>query len=209
MANSAPTTGGTPRAPKTPEHWNAWASVIAAVVSALTFLLGFVGLPAAGVDSPAATSVTVTTTATVTATATPKAPESNDPSNGQPNPSDSPGEHWSGPLLYSGNDTYDLDLIPPEKGTEGGEMTFDVISEEREAIFYDDPIALVPQGEHPDATECTLIAKTQSTSKVTVPVGRSICLITGAGRTAIVTVKALHIADATVEADAQVWNKVQ
>jgi hypothetical protein len=46
------------------------ASLIGAAVSALTFLLGFIGLPAAGVYSPAGTPSTVTATATVTATVT-------------------------------------------------------------------------------------------------------------------------------------------
>ncbi|MGW3426233.1 hypothetical protein [Streptomyces phaeochromogenes] len=209
MAHSAPPTGVTPRAPKTPEHWNAIAGIIGAVVSVLTFLLGFIGLPAAGVDSPSATSATVTTTATVTATATSTAPERNDTSDGQPDSSAIPGEYWSGPLLFSGNEAYDLDLAPPEKDSEGGEMTFDTINEEREATFYEESMAIVPQGEHPNSAECTLLAKTQSASVITIPAGRSFCLITGAGRTAIVTINGLNIADGTVEADAQVWDKAQ
>ncbi|MEI5102610.1 hypothetical protein RB200_34000 [Streptomyces sp. PmtG] len=143
MTYSDPTTGGTPRTPKTPEHWNALASVIAAAVSALTFLLGFVGLPAAGVDSPAATSETVKTTVTVTATATPKEPEPDDPSGGQSNPSGSPGERWSGSLLFPSGTAYDLDLTPPIKEGGSSDLALYEINEGREANFYEASMALI------------------------------------------------------------------
>ncbi|MEU9783638.1 hypothetical protein AB0H92_22185 [Streptomyces phaeochromogenes] len=208
MADATPTTDGTPRAPKTPEHWNALASVIAATVSALTFLFGFIGLPAAGVDSPTATSETVTTTATVVTTATVTAPATNkEPeSTGEPISSGSPRELWSGPLLFPQGDSYNLDLTPPVKEGET-DLTYYGITGEREANFWHAEMAMVSQGGKPDSAECTLLVQTQAKPDITVPVGSSFCVITGAGRTALVTVKKLDTADGSVSVDAYVWDK--
>ncbi|MFG2650205.1 hypothetical protein [Streptomyces sp. NPDC048436] len=210
MNNPAPTTGGPPRPPrppKTPEHWNALASVVAAAVSALTFLVGFIGLPAAGVHSPAATPETVTATTTVTATATREAPEPNESSDEQPSASASIGERWSGSLLYEPDNDYDLDLTPPRKEGDQTDALFESITEGRDAVFSSGSMALVHQGDEMNAADCIFLVQTQSKASISVPVGGSFCVTTTASRAAIVTVRKLDTTDGTVTVDVRVWDK--
>ncbi|WP_371545862.1 hypothetical protein OG266_13815 [Streptomyces sp. NBC_00554] len=207
MTHSAPTSGGTPRAPKTPEHWTAVASLIGAAVSALTFLVGFIGLPAVGVDSPAGASATVTAFVTTTATVTAKASVPSGTSGDEPSPSGSTAIRWSGTLLLT-TARYDLDLIPPEQAqATSADILFYSIRDQLEADFESEDVALVPSGETPDAAECTLLAKTQSRQSVFVPAGRSICLITDSGRTAFVAVEEVNAVDETARVTVQVWDK--
>ena len=180
------------------------AAVIGAVVSALTFLAGFLGLPAAGVESPTAASPTVTATVTVTATAASHAPEPTGSADGQPSNPTSPSERWSGSLLFEQNGSFDLDLTPPTKEGDA-DVSFYAPTGEKEAEFWNTSMAITPQGKTTDAAECVFLVKTQSKSDIAVPVGRSFCLITTAGRPAIITVKKVDAADVTV--NVRVWDK--
>lgn len=126
MSFSTPTHGGAPQARKTPEHWNALASVIGAIVSALTFLLGFIGLPAAGVDSPAGTPATETATATVTATVTaaPQGPDTSASTQASTSPGAS-GDIYV-PVLSASKVS-----IPPQSGVCNGNFMFVDLDEPR------------------------------------------------------------------------------
>lgn len=126
MTFPAPPNGGAPRARKTPEHWNAMASLIGAAVSALTFLLGFIGLPAAGVNSPTGTQETVTATATATATvtATPQT-SATTPETQVPSSSGVGGEAYV-PILAASKIS-----IPPQSGVCNGNFMFVDLDEPR------------------------------------------------------------------------------
>ncbi|WP_328846968.1 hypothetical protein [Streptomyces sp. NBC_00258] len=211
MTYSDPTTNGASRAKKPPEHWVAVAALITAATGVLTFLAGYIGLPAAGFDSPAGSAATVTATTTVTTTATPKTPDSSETSDGKTPSAGSVTERWSGPLLITSVRDYDLDLTPPETTVS---TTTDIglveTSDGQEAVFDDyNPLALVPEGEEPDAAGCALLSKTQSKSGLSVKVGRSFCLRTDKGRSVLVTVKALNVDAVTIDVTIRVWEKGQ
>ena len=110
---------------------------------------------------------------------------------------------WNGPLLASGG--FDLDLIPPEASLY---EDFDLLpAEDGQEAQSSGTASLVPEGKDLDSAGCVLLAKTQPQSNISVPVGRTLCLITDEGRPALVTVKAVHKAANTVSVDVRVWQK--
>jgi len=187
--------------------WQAIAALISAVVGALTFAVGFFGLPAAGVTSPLGVSETVTATTTVAATVTAtvaSSETSGGSGGGNPSPDvKTPEVQWSGPLLLESY--FDLDQIPPENNLDQ-DVVLDVIEAQEAHLIYNE-YALVPKGESPGFDECKLLVSTKSQSVVDVPEGRSICLKTNEGRIALVTLDSLHSGAGTVDITAKVWRK--
>ncbi|MFE9679472.1 hypothetical protein ACFYO5_36110 [Streptomyces sp. NPDC006259] len=199
---------GAPRVKKSPEHWTAVAALITAVTGVVTFLVGFIGLPAAGVNSPTAGTATVTTTVTTTPTVTRGSSVPTPNADASPSTSRPPSEYWSGPLLVTSGFGFDLDLVPPEQTT--GTMAADFslsVTEDGKAAFTYYTMAVVPEGQNPSPEQCALLAKTQGLGDSSVPVGRSSCLITGEGRPALVSVTA--VTSGTVSLNARVWNTPQ
>lgn len=210
MTYSTPTTSGTPRPRKTPEHWNAVASLIGAAVSALTFLVGFIGLPAAGVNSPTGTSATVTATVTTSTTVTatpPSSTSSSDTLTDTPSPPDSSAIRWSGRLLLKGE--HNLDLVPPEEGA-NWDIKFDgVNSDGKSATLVHVDMAILPNGKIPDIAECTLLAKTQGTNPVSMPVGASACMLTDDRRPVLIKLNSVNAVANTAQATVKVWEAKQ
>src|SRR3954447_8445440 len=199
---------GEPRAKKTPEHWTAVAALITAVTGALTFLVGFIGLPAAGGNSPAASVKTATAEVTTTVTAT--APAPSEASDAPAATCSSPAVRWSGSLLVSGD--FNLDSTPPQPDAPtDGDISLSQISDGQEAELtsYRTNLALVPKGENPDSAKCALLAKTQGQPGATLPLtaGGRVCLITSEGRTALVTVTTVHPQAQNASLDVRIWQK--
>ncbi|MFI1482640.1 hypothetical protein [Streptomyces sp. NPDC020747] len=188
---------------KTPEHWAAVAGLISAATGLLTFLVTFFGLPAAGIDSPTASSATAT--ATVTATVTARGEGQDTDGENQPSSPSSNQVRWSDSLLLSGG--HDLDLIPPEESVVK-DLHFRLSDDSTSAYLYNaDAIASVPAGETVEADECTYLAKTQNQDSVEIPVGGSACLLTDGGRTALITINSLDTTAETAQTQTTVWQK--
>ncbi|MFE0513208.1 hypothetical protein [Streptomyces sp. NPDC058964] len=170
--------------------------------------MGFIGLPAAGVNSPAASIETATTTATATVTAT--APGPTEASGTSASTSSSPAVRWSGMLLVSGD--FNLDSVPPggDLPTDG-DIELSKISDGQEAVLRSDRanLAVVPQGEDPDSARCAALAQTQGQRITDLPVavGGKLCLITNEGRSALVIVTAVHPQAQNVSVDVRIWQK--
>ncbi|MFJ3671484.1 hypothetical protein ACIPSE_33980 [Streptomyces sp. NPDC090106] len=126
MTYFTPSNHRPPQGRKTPEHWNALASVIGAIASALTFLLGFIALPAAGVHSPAGTPVTQTVTATVTTTVTTEPQASDGSSSTRASTSPAATEDAYTPILAASKVS-----IPPQSGVCNGNFMFVDLDEPR------------------------------------------------------------------------------
>jgi len=147
-----------PRPPQPPgasHKWQTFAALISAGVGALTFAVGFIGLPAAGVTSPAAAreTATVTATATVTVSARPAVRSEEPDGSGGGGDATPPEVQWSGPLL-SQQQGFDLDLVPPAVGDDDIDpWGFDG---QKATLIYNN-YALVPEGEEPDFSECKLL----------------------------------------------------
>ncbi|WP_328555275.1 hypothetical protein [Streptomyces sp. NBC_00358] len=186
------------------------AALITAVTGVLTFLVGFIALPAAGVRSPlgAAATVTATTTAAVTATATVTAPaplSSAGENGGTPSPgspTDSYAEHWSGRVKFNG--WFNLDSVPPSSDG-GGDLRMDGITDTGAATFIDFNMVEMPKGETPTPDSCVLLVKTQPDQNIDLPVGRTICFVTDEGRPAMATVVSLDKVDVKATLDVTVW----
>ncbi|MFJ9250316.1 hypothetical protein [Streptomyces sp. NPDC101776] len=176
----------------------------------VTFLVGFIGLPAAGVNSPASSvetataTITATTTATVTATASAPSDASDAPASG------SPAVRWSGSLLVSGD--FDLDAIPPRAvlPTDGDIALYQISAgQEAELTSVRASLAVVPAGENPDSAKCALLSQTQGQRNATLPLtaGGKLCLITNEGRSALVTVTTVHPQARNASLDVIIWQK--
>ncbi|MGW3652455.1 hypothetical protein [Streptomyces sp. NPDC000878] len=186
------------------------AALISAVTGVLTFFVGFIGLPAAGIDSPAASVETATITATATVTTTAPAPAPSDASGAPASTSSSPAVRWSGSLLVSGD--FNLDSIPPQADLPtGGDIAVLQISDGQEAELTSSRVglAVVPKGENPDSAKCALLAQTQGQRLATLSLtaGDKVCLITDEGRTALVTVTAVHPQAENASLDVRIWQK--
>jgi hypothetical protein len=185
-------------------NWQAIAALISAGVGALTFAVGFIGLPAAGVTSPVAERETATVTATVTSTTTvTAAPGGGSTVQSSPD-SESPEVQWSGPLL-SQQQPFDLDLVPPAVGA-GGDI-YPSGFDGKKATLVDNSYALVPEGEAPDFSECKLLATTKPLLSPSVAAGRSVCLFTDEGRVALATLDSLNTETEIVNITVKVWVK--
>ncbi|MEU6376872.1 hypothetical protein [Streptomyces sp. NPDC046909] len=208
MSSFTPPPYPPPRPPGPSHKWQTLAALISAGVGILTFAVGFIGLPAAGVRSPVAVRETATVTATATATVTTSAEpvvQSENPDGGDSTPPDAevPEVQWTGPLL-SQQQGFDLDLVPPERG--GGDIDtygFDG----PKAKLYGNSYALVPEGEDPDFSECKLLATTKTQSAPAVADGRSVCLFTDGGRVALATVDSADPGTGIVNLTVKVWEK--
>ncbi|AZP18065.1 hypothetical protein SAMN06272735_3178 [Streptomyces sp. TLI_55] len=184
--------------------WQAIAALISAGVGALTFAVGFIGLPAAGVTSPVAVRETVTATVSVTTTATPQGnPGGGSGDRPSPQSESEPEVQWSGPLL-SQNQGFDLDLVPPAVGDDDIDpWGFDG---QKVNLIYNN-YALVPEGEEPGFSECKLLATTKPQSSLSVGEGRSVCLFTDGGRVALVRVDSLDPDSEITNLTVKVWDK--
>ncbi|MFF9410354.1 hypothetical protein ACF1B0_33235 [Streptomyces anandii] len=174
----------------------------------LTFLVGFIGLPAAGVNSPAASVETAT--ATVTATVTTPASAPPEATDAPSSTSGSPAVRWTGPLLVSGD--FNLDSVPPQGAMPtDGDIELSQINDGQEAVLRSAraSLAVVPQGENPDAARCTVLAQTQGQRLADLPVavGGKLCLITSEGRPSLVTVTAVHPEAQNASLDVHIWQK--
>lgn len=195
-----------PRPPGVSHKWQTFAALISAGVGALTFAVGFIGLPAAGVTSPAAARETATVTATATATVTTSAGpavQTEGPDGGGGGDATPPEVQWAGPLL-SQQVGFDLDLVPPARG----ESDIDTYGfDGPKAKLYGNNYALVPEGEEPDFGECKLLATTKPQSAPAVADGRSVCLITDGGRVALATVDSADPGTGIVNLTVKVWEE--
>jgi hypothetical protein len=200
-----PALSGSPADSDVAPKWQAIAALISAVVGALTFAVGFFGLPAAGVTSPLGVSETVTATTTATTTVTAAVASTPDGSGGgNPSPdAKTPEVQWSGPLLLESY--FDLDQIPPENNMDQDVVLNGIDAQEAHLIY--NGYALVPKGGSPGFDDCKLLVSTKSRSAVDVPEGRSICLKTNEGRIALVTLDSLHSGTGTVDITVKVWRK--
>ena len=203
---------GEPRVKKSPEHWTAVAALITAATGVVTFLVGFIGLPAAGVASPVSSveTATATVTATATATVTTTAPAPSEASDAPASTSSSPAVRWSGSLLVSGD--FNLDSIPPQADLPtDGDIAMYQVSAGQEAELFSSRVnlAAVPEGEDPDSAQCALLAQTQGQRNTTLPLiaGGKVCLITDEGRTALVTVATIHPQAQNASLDVRIWQK--
>ncbi|NUS22953.1 MAG: hypothetical protein HOV70_09160 [Streptomyces sp.] len=198
-----------PRPPQSPgasHKWQTFAALISAGVGALTFAVGFIGLPAAGVTSPAAARETATATVTATSTVTvPAGPavQSEEPDGGGGGDATPPEVQWSGPLL-SEQAGFDLDLVPPALG---GDDVYPSGFDGAKATLVNNHYALVPEGEEPDFSECKLLATTKPQTNLSVAEGRSVCLFTSDGRVALVTVDSTNPGTGIVNLTVKVWEK--
>ncbi|MER6441939.1 hypothetical protein ABT275_37240 [Streptomyces sp. NPDC001185] len=70
-------------------------------------------------------------------------------------------------------------------------------------------LAVVPQGESPDDARCAVLAQTQGQRLADFPVavGGKLCLVTSEGRSALVTVTAVHPQAQNVSVDVRIWQK--
>ncbi|MFI9832057.1 hypothetical protein ACIHIX_30745 [Streptomyces sp. NPDC051913] len=202
-----------PRPPRPPQppgashKWQTFAALISAGVGALTFAVGFIGLPAAGVPSPAAARETATVTATVTTSAGPAVQSAEPGGSGgddsTPSDVESPEVQWIGPLL-SQQQGFDLDLVPPAVGDDDIDpWGFDG---QKATLIYNN-YALVPEGEEPDFSECKLLATTKPQPQLSVAAGRSVCLFTDEGRVAVVRVDSANPETEIVNLTVKVWEK--
>ncbi|MFI5678292.1 hypothetical protein [Streptomyces cellulosae] len=191
--------------PGSAHKWQAIAALISAGVGALTFAVGFIGLPAAGVTSPVAARATATVTATVTATATATATATGAPAaQGEEHDAASPKVQWSGPLL-SQQQGFDLDLVPPAVGDDDIDPWG--FEGQKATLIYNN-YALVPEGEVPDFSECKLLATTKPQPQLSVAAGRSVCLFTDGGRVALATLDSVNPETGIVDITVKVWEKV-
>ncbi|MFJ2648103.1 hypothetical protein ACIO1C_15365 [Streptomyces sp. NPDC087420] len=184
--------------------------MVMAGVAVVGLLLGFFGLPAAGLKSPTgAAQPTVTVTATETKVV--PAPDEESGSEGQdpaatPSPKTTSSVRWHGDIHVTAYH-WDLDTVPPAEDSPitGDFLLFETLSEGT-AEFDDYKMAPVPEGENPTQGECTSLAQLQAKDELSVSAGQSVCLITQSGRTALMKVKSVNDDD-TVEAEITVWEK--
>ncbi|NUQ98398.1 MAG: hypothetical protein HOY79_18205 [Streptomyces sp.] len=179
------------------------AAVISAVTGVLTFLVGFIGLPAAGVKSPVGAEATVTATTTVTA----QAPSAKGGDGASPAQSsgDTYAKRWSGRVEFAGY--FDFDAIPPSS-TGTGDVHIAGITDGGEAELTGYTSVLLAEGKAPSPAECTQLVQTQGSDDVTVAAGRTVCLITSDGRPAAAKVVSVSSpSSGRVAFDVTVWEK--
>ncbi|MER5395379.1 hypothetical protein [Streptomyces sp. NPDC002599] len=117
---------------------------------------------------------------------------------------------WTGEILMTdARSDWDLDTAPPsavhsKQDLSGTDSTL-VVTGEDEAGFYNADMAITPSGPQTTEAQCVDRLQTHAVRSLGLPSGKTFCLKTKAGRTALVTVA---VARGPLDADLRikVWN---
>ncbi|MEU9077051.1 hypothetical protein [Kitasatospora sp. NPDC048538] len=186
---------------------------VTAVIGAFTgvggLVVGFLALPAAGLQSPAGTPETRTVTATVTTTVTAAAVSAPaGAASGSPSATaKADSVYWSGSLLISAQESvalgYGLDTNPPRKTADGIDLQASPDSTGTVLVIRD--AARVPIGQTPTKAACSDLAQTHREPNAEVTVGQSACLVTHRGKLAVVKLTSTST-NPRAEVAVTVWN---